>query len=74
MSRVRPPSVQPISEPHKYGPVTPAIHVFNSLVLDDSTRWYAEKLDENYWQTKQEYEGYKAKIGGKIMDFGTIRV
>jgi len=57
----------------KYTAISSAIHIFNSIVLDDYTRLYAEKLDEHYWGTKAIYSAYFKEVGGEIMDFGTIR-
>eukprot|EP01083_Nonionella_stella_P255281 876412_1 len=74
MAREEPNNVPQITELHKFKKLAPAIHVFNSIVLDDSTRWYAEKICPAYFATRTEYDQYIKKINGnKPMDFGTIR-
>ena len=50
-----------------------AIQSFNSIVLDDKTRWYSEEMTPDYFASQQEYDGYINNIGGRTMDFATIR-
>ena len=55
----------------------PAIHVFNSLVLDDKLRWYSEELTREYffyYFTQEKYDAYMSVVNNKPMDFTTIKV
>ena len=55
----------------------PAIHVFNSLVLDEQLRWYSEELTRDYWLyffTQEKYDAYMSTVNNKPMDFTTIKV
>ena len=58
----------------KHCKIKDGLHAFNSIVLDEKLRWYSEELSSAYFQTQQEYDGYIKIIGGKPMDYGTIRV
>ena len=72
----QPPLVKPIRELNSLRKeVIPAVHVFNALMLDDKSRWYAEKITPSYFSTAQEYDDYCKTIKpSKPLDFSTIRV
>eukprot|EP01083_Nonionella_stella_P188740 696394_1 len=78
MSHPEPTIVSQITESHLFrhpciSKLEPAIHVFNSLLLDDKTRWYSEKIAPDYFDTRAQFELYMDSVHNKPMDFSTIR-
>ena len=70
--------VKPITDVSQFETLSRAVHAFNSLVLDEQTRWYAEELTPAYFERcgldAAEYERYMHVVDHKPMDFGTVRV
>ena len=58
----------------KSNKIRDGLHAFNSIVLDDKVRWYSDELNSTYFQTQQEYDEHIQIVGGKQIDYGTIRV
>eukprot|EP01084_Bolivina_argentea_P159039 277003_1 len=73
MSERTPADIPQIIELHMFKNISPAIHAFNSLVLDEKLRWYSEKTTKEYFQTEFEFNNYMQIINDNPMDFGTIR-
>eukprot|EP01083_Nonionella_stella_P057100 150032_1 len=69
----QPPHVHQIPESKLDKDPEPSIHIFNSLVLDDATRWFAEKINDDYFTSPADREVYMKAIDGEPMDFSTIR-
>eukprot|EP01084_Bolivina_argentea_P251166 421145_1 len=69
----QPKHITQITELHKFENILPAIHVFNSLVLDAKLRWYSEQITLSYFGTQAEYDAYMQTVNNKTMDFGTIK-